>query len=252
MIDALDISTKTTRIIMGMPITVCIEESSIREEVINEVFDYFAQVDERFSTYKEGSEISQINAGKLSKINYSKDMKEILNYAEDTKRITNGYFDILTSDKSLDPSGIVKGWAIDEASKLITAHNIYKFYIEAGGDIQVGSDQSYIVGVRNPKDISEILLSVKLQDKAIATSGNYLRGQHIYDPHNYRAKPKNITSLSIISDNIFEADRFATAAFAMGNPQGLVFIDLLPGFEVCLVDEDNQIFMTKGFSSYVQ
>src|SRR5580700_5320036 len=124
---------KHTRDIMGMPITVEVlgKHASGR---IESVFDYYKRVEERYSTYKPTSEVSQINKG-LPSDQWSNEMWEILRLCEDTKQATHGYFDIMHHGKR-DPSGLVKGWAIANAAKQLQELGAADFYIEAGGDIQ--------------------------------------------------------------------------------------------------------------------
>src|SRR6185437_7974550 len=112
-------SMKETRLIMGMPITVEIADTAATHEDLAAVFDYFTYIDEKFSTYKPGSEMMRINRGEVAEGNESDDMRIILMLAEETKQRTNGFFDIKKPDGSVDPSGIVKGWAIFQAAKLL-------------------------------------------------------------------------------------------------------------------------------------
>jgi thiamine biosynthesis lipoprotein len=84
----------------------------------------------------------------------------------------------------------------------------------------------------------------------IATSGTYRRGQHIYDPHNTGAPLAEIVSISVIGPNVYEADRFATAAFAMGG-QGINFIENLKGFEGYMINKDGIAIQTGGFVRYL-
>ena len=85
----------------------------------------------------------------------------------------------------------------------------------------------------------------------MATSGTYIRGQHIYNPHNRVQTFDDIVSLTVIGPNIYEADRFATAAFAMGK-SGIDFIESLPGFEGYIIDSNGIATMTSGFENYVK
>ena len=102
---------KQFQLLMGMPITVEVLDHAVTEAEIDSVFAYFRAVDETFSTYKEHSEISRINRGELCEEEYSDEMKTILALSEQTRQETRGYFDI-QQNGILDPSGIVKGWAI--------------------------------------------------------------------------------------------------------------------------------------------
>ena len=105
---------KQLQLLMGMPITVEAVDPGVSEADIERVFAYFRAVDDIFSTYKEHSEISKVNRGELYEEEYSDEMKTILALSEQTRRETRGYFDI-RHNGILDPSGIVKGWAILQA-----------------------------------------------------------------------------------------------------------------------------------------
>ena len=243
---------KQTKLIMGMPITVEIVDKKAESKTFKKVFDYFRQVDARFSTYKKDSEISQINRG-LPKKDWSAEMKKVLKLCEDTRKQTAGYFDI-SRNGQLDSSGLVKGWAINNAAKLLTNEGVRDFYVEAGGDVQVSGTnqqkQPWVVGIRNPFNRAQIIKTVTLTTQGLATSGTYVRGQHIYNPHKPKAPIKDVASLSVIGPNIYEADRFATAAFAMGK-KGIDFIESLNGFEAYMVDSNQMATLTSGFERYV-
>src|ERR1700736_1356071 len=106
---------RSTRIVMGMPITVDVVGAA-DNAVIDAVFAYFEGVDRRFSTYKPDSEIEAINRSRLAAADYREEMREGLAPADRTKLDTGGFFDIRRADGRLDPSGIVKGWAIRNAA----------------------------------------------------------------------------------------------------------------------------------------
>ena len=246
---------KQTRLIMGMPITVEIVGASATDDVFAAVFDYFVSVDERFSTYKETSEITKINNGLIGEADYSEDMKLVFALSEETKRLTHGYFDIRGRDGKIDPSGLVKGWSIYHAARILKKKGCRNFFIDAGGDIEAfGKNERgevWNVGIRNPFNEKEIVKVVYLKDQGIATSGTYIRGQHIYDPFAKDRLITNVVSLTVIGPNVYEADRFATAAFAMGKA-GISFIEQLPGFEGYMIDKDGIATMTSNFENYTK
>jgi thiamine biosynthesis lipoprotein len=245
---------KQTRDLMGMTITVELADDFAKESEINMVFEYFESVEKRFSVFKDDSEISLINKGKISQDQYSEDMKTVFALAEKTKKETNGYFDIVASDGKYNPSGLVKGWAIYNASLLLIEKGFKNFYVEAGGDIQAyginGQGTKWRVGIQNPFDPSQIVKVIRLKDMGIATSGSYRRGQHIYDPHNTNKPLTEIVSISVIGPNVYEADRFATAAFAMG-AHGINFIENLKGFEGYMINKDGMAIQTSDFVKYL-
>lgn len=234
-----------------MPTTIEIVGADATQESLNEVFDYFTKVDERFSTYKPTSEISLWNAGKIMEEDLSEEMKTVLKLAEKTKKETNGFFDI-NFDGMRDPSGLVKGFAIHNGAEILRATGFENFYVEIGGDIEVAGKNKYSekwsIGIQNPFKKDEIVKVVYLSNCGIATSGTSARGLHVYNPKT--GHPANeIASISVIGPNVYEADRFATATFAMG-ADGIHFIENLPGFEGYMVDLNGVATMTQGFKKY--
>ena len=243
---------KQLQLLMGMPITVEVVDRSVTDADIENVFAYFRAVDDTFSTYKEHSEISKINRGELCEEKYSAEMKSILAVSEQTKQETRGYFDI-QHNSIIDPSGIVKGWAILNAAHMLKTAGFTNFYIDAGGDIQVAGTKGgnpWRIGIRNPFNRKENVKVLAVTDKGIATSGTAIRGQHIYDPHHPHIPLQDIVSLTVIGPNVYEADRFATAAFAMGK-RGIYFIEQLAGFEGYMIDAAARATFTSGFERYV-
>lgn len=243
---------KEARIIMGMPIEIEIIDSSA-QAVLEAAFAYLVSVDERFSTYKKDSEISYINRGEISLPEASADMREVFALAEKTKKETDGYFNIRRPDGLLDPSGVVKGWAVRNTADRILKAGYTNYFVNAGGDIAMGGTNAegkdWSVGIRNPFNVNEIIKVVYSHGRGIATSGSYIRGDHIYNPHAPEQELKEVVSITVIGPDVLEADRFATAAFAMGK-KGIVFIENLPGFEGYAITKDGIATMTSGFTAF--
>lgn len=249
---------KQIRLLMGMPVSVEIADPHVDMAIFDEVYAYFTDIDERFSTYKPTSEIEAINEGRLAPEDASEEMRLVLALSEETKWETDGFFDIRRPDGRIDPSGLVKGWAIWNAAQLIAKRGYEHFYVDAGGDIQPHGHNAqgklWAVGIKNPFEQKENVKVVYVDDEGVATSGTYIRGRHIYDPHADGADkraPEEIVSLTVIGPNVYEADRFATAAFAMG-ARGIRFIESLPGFEGYMIDKNKIATMTTRFDRYTQ
>ncbi len=224
---------KQTQIIMGMPITVDAPNH------LEQIFSYFRYVDAKYSPFKPDSDVSQLNM--------TPELKLILQLCDQTKSETNGYFDVWHNGK-LDPSGLVKGWAINNAAKILENFGHKNFYIEAGGDIQANG-KTWKVGIRNPFNKAQYVKVLKIKNKGVATSGNYERGQHIYNPKSGKIA-NGIASITVIGPNIYEADRFATAAFAMGE-KGIHFIENLKHLAGYQINLDKKAVMTTSFHAYV-
>ena len=240
---------KETRITMGMPVTIDIESDSVTQKDIERVFQYFYFIDETFSPFKKTSEVTKINRKEIAQDTYSDDMKEVIRLCEETKRKTKGYFNTTMPNGDFNPSGLVKGWAIYHAAELISDMGFSIFYVDAGGDIEARG-RIWSVGIKNPFQQNEIVKVVHLKNQGIATSGTYIRGDHIYDPHTRKAATE-ILSFTVIAPNVYEADRFATAAFAMGN-KGINFIEHVPGLEGYVINHFQGAVMTSGFEHFAQ
>jgi FAD:protein FMN transferase len=238
---------------MGMPISVEIVDP-VPASLLESVYDYLTTVDKRFSLYKPDSEISAYNRGEMPLAALSDEMREVLALAARTKADTGGMFEVMRPDGILDPSGIVKGWAVRNAALILKASQVRNFYVDAGGDIQAaghnGDGESWRVGIRNPFNDQEIVKAVSLSDCGIATSGTYVRGQHIYNPDKPGSPIQDIVSLSVIGPDVLEADRFATAAFAMGC-NGIHFLEDQRGLEGYVIAANGVATQTSGFGAFV-
>ncbi len=239
---------------MGMPVTVEVIDAEVTAECFDAVYGYFEYIDAKFSTYKPESEISRINRHELNLEDASPDIRTVFALSEQTRLETDGYFDIHHNDL-FDPSGLVKGWAIQHAAELLREKGLENFYVEAGGDIQMfgknSEGQDWRVGIRDPFQHSDVVQVLSLSNCGVATSGTYIRGQHIYNPLLAGREITDILSLTVIGPDIYEADRFATAAFAMGH-KGIYFIESLEGFEGYLIDQDHRATFTTGFKRYTR
>lgn len=242
-----------TRQIMGMHATVHIADVHATAADIQHVYDYFDAVDKRFSTYKPNSEIMRINRGEIPPSEYSDEMNEVLALAQKTNAETRGFFDVHTPYHSIDPSGVVKGWAIQRAADMLVNRGYSNVLVDIGGDIQTyGTDDDgneWSIGIQNPFNQDEIIKVVYPRNHGIATSGTYKRGQHIYNPHAPQSTLDDIKSLTVIGPTVLEADLIATAAFAMGR-DGIYFIEGLSGFEGYAIDFTKTALMTTGFETY--
>ena len=237
-----------------MPITIEIVDEAVNKEIFEKAFEYFGYIDKTFSPFKPDSEISKINRKEIIESDWNKDIKEVFLLAEKTKQETKGYFDIVDNNGKYNPSGIVKGWAILKASQLIKDLGFNNFYVNAGGDVQFfgknNDGKTWSIGIKNPFNQKEIVKVVYLKDgNGIATSGNYIRGDHIYNPNDRKEKIEDIVSFTVIGPDVCEADRFATAVFAMGR-DGINFLNEMPEYAGYMINKNGIAYMTNNFDKY--
>ena len=198
---------------MGMPVSVTIRNGS--EKDIDDVYSFLSGVDAEFSPYKQTSAVSEMNTRGRAHIQSPRE-RALLQLAEKTRIETKGYFDIKTPRGGINPSGLVKGWAIHEAANILREKGITDFIVEAGGDVEVESTQeAWRIGIQNPFDAKTLAAVLDLTHGGIATSGTYERGAHIYNPHG-KEDGMQLASVTVLAENVLDADRFATALFAMG------------------------------------
>ena len=134
-------SAQDSAIIMGMPVALTIRDDAASDSDVAAVFNLLRGIDKRMSPFQPTSEVSRLAAGTIPWTEISAELTEILDLAEETNQETNGYFDITRPDGRIDPSGIVKGWAIHQAAEQLGSLGFQHFLLDVGGDIATaGSD----------------------------------------------------------------------------------------------------------------
>jgi FAD:protein FMN transferase len=233
---------RKTQLIMGTNISIDIPGA--KSAIFNECFNIFKDLDEIFSTYKSSSEVSKYNAGLLNMSEASTLFLEVFNSCEKYKKLSNGYFDAFYSG-DYDPSGYVKGYAIDMVGQLLKSQGYDKFLINAGGDILAHSTEPeyWNIAISDPRNTKKILAQLRVDSIAIATSGLYERGDHIVNPLKNNAT--HFSSISIMGPSIIDADVFATAVFAMGE-KGIEFMKTIPHYSCMYVDQENKVTLLQS------
>ena len=236
--------------VMGMPIVVDVRDPGVGDEAFDCVFDWFREVDERFSTYKDDSEISRINRGELAVEDAHPDLREILERCEELREETGGFFDARpVSPEVLDPSGLVKGCSVDRAAALLDQFGVRHYAVNAGGDMRLSGralpENRWRVGIQHPIERDKVAKVVEANDLAVATSGAYARGEHVLDPHTRRS-PEGVLSVTITGPVLATADAYATAAFAMGL-DGPRWTARLRGYDAMTILADGTVLSTPGF-----
>ena len=270
--------------IMGTAIGLDVRDTSVSPAALEVVFDYLRDIDRRFSPYKPDSEVSRLIRGEFEETDASSDLRAIMSLCDQVRRTSEGYFDIRAHrpDGRPDPTGMVKGWALENASRMLEAAGARNYCINGGGDIVARGNPAggnpaggqpegngaagvgpaggsatvggaWRVGIRHPVFADRLAAVLAIRDGAVATSGAYERGEHVRNPLTGRA-PEGLLSVTIVGPSLTLADAYATAAFAMG-PSGLAWVAALPGFAGCGVTTDQdgsnaRLVWTPGFERY--
>lgn len=239
---------------MGTAISLDLREPAIPATAIDAAFEHLRDIDARFSTYRQDSEISRLGRGELSPDACSPDVRDVLQRCDALRAMSRGYFDIRAhrADGGLDPSGYVKGWAAEAAAVILDAAGAQNYCLNAGGDVIARGEpepaRPWRIGIRHPELPDQVATVLEARDVAVATSGGYERGSHITDPHTRRA-PEGLLSVTVVGPRLSQADAFATAAYAMG-PAGLAWIATLPGYAGCMITAERRLVWTSQFAGY--
>lgn len=171
----------------------------------------------------------------------------------------------------LDLGGIAKGYAVDKAIEAMQKAGAIGGMVDVGGDIRCfgkppRGKKHWRIGLQNPKltkDESEsgLLLILKLDSAAVATSGDYQqfiliedkRYSHILDRRS-GTSAQGLASVTIITDNTTDADALATAVSVMGPEKGLALIETRPNTEAILITSqpNYELIKTPGAEKYVK
>ncbi len=208
-------------------------------------------VDETFSTYRSGSCVSRLGRGEIAVGDCPPEVAEVLAACATLCAVSGGYFSAWYAG-ALDPSGYVKGWAIERAAAMLTAAGSASHCVNGGGDVRcVGPRRAgpelWRVGIADPLRRGALCAVVTGRDIAVATSGVAERGAHIIDPVRYRPATE-LLSVTIVGPDLALADAYATACVAMGD--SLDWLAGLDGYEGFGIRADGSAWETAGFGGY--
>jgi thiamine biosynthesis lipoprotein len=218
----------------------------------------FARLDGTFSLYLPGSEASRLARRELSLRESSAGMRERYADALSWRLMTEGAFSPERPDGVLDLSGIIKGYAIDQAGEALHGCGITDWCLNAGGDVLVmgspvpGSGASWVAAVIDPQDRSALLSACGLGGpacrktgtrRALATSGSAERGDHIWTAG---ARGAEFAQVSVAAADIVTADVLATAIVAGGSEMLHRATDIWE-VDVLAVRRTGELLATPGF-----
>jgi FAD:protein FMN transferase len=222
------------------------------QPVLAQAVAWLHWVDATFSPYRDDSDASRFGRGSLPLADCAPELAEVLAACDDVGARSGGYFTARPGGR-FDPSGYVKGWAIERAAAMLTAAGSAEHCVNGGGDVQCAGDrgpgQPWRIGIAHPLRPGTLALVVAGRDFAVATSGIAERGAHIIDPHTGRPAV-GLASLTMIGAGLAVTDAYATAAFAMG-PAARGWVEDLDGYEAFAITPDGVTWQTGGFRAYL-
>jgi thiamine biosynthesis lipoprotein len=229
---------------MGTVFSFRIMPPGVPTHVLAAVLARLHAIDAMFSTYRPDSQISRLNAATLALADASPDVRTVLRECERFEHLTDGYFSARPDGKTLDPSGYVKGWAVQQAADTLSAAGSLNHYVNGGGDvICAGTPQpgrGWRIGITDPHDGRRLLDTIEgTGPLAIATSGTAERGHHVLDPHD-GTPATQLVSATVVAHDLITADVYATAVLAMGPQRGRTWLGDRREIEAILVLPDGR------------
>ncbi len=235
---------------MGTVFSLDIRDAGDWTDAVRDVVGWLHRVDATFSASRADSDISRIRREELKVADAHPDVARVLDLCAQVQASTGGAFSALRSGR-LDPTGLVKGWAIERASELLRAHGSANHAVNGGGDMQLAGSPApgrpWSVGIADPHDRARVLRVVTGRNVAVATSGTAERGLHIGDPFTGAAADR-LASASVVGPSLTLADAYATAAFVLGE-QALAWIRDVEGYEALLVTADGTVLTSDHWPS---
>ena len=208
---------------MNMPFTIAFVRDSFDEilidalnQIVYEIDKYLQNVEEKFSPFLSESLVSRHTdlGEELQDDFFDIEYQEVYSRSIIAKKETQGLFNPFFNGK-YNPTGFVKGWAIENAFMKYIKPLIDNNIIEAGaingaGDIQVGtrldSNFSWEIGIENPEDKGKIIAKYSIKNGAVATSGLSKKGQHIKSDNDI-----NHVQVTVVGTYLSDVDVLATA-----------------------------------------
>lgn len=220
--------------------------------VVDGVIEWLHWVDATFSTYRDDSDISRLGRGEIGLADCAPEVAQVLAACDELEAVSGGAFSAYY-DGVLDPSGYVKGWAIEHAAAMLTAAGSRRHAVNGGGDVRVvgrpSAERPWQIGVADPLAPPQLATVVALVDAGIATSGTAERGLHVIDP--VAGRPATaLASLTVVGPDLALADAYATAGLVKG-AQARTWLEGLDGYEAFGVSADGVRWQTSGFAAWV-
>jgi FAD:protein FMN transferase len=220
----------------------------VMRAAVDDAVRWLHRVDDVFSTYRDSSQISRLGRGEVRLAECDVDVAEVLDLCAAVGRETGGYFSS-NYEGRLDPTGMVKGWAVQRASEMLSAAGSRRHCVNGGGDMQVAGEVepgvAWHVGIAHPLHRDAYASVVQVRDGAVATSGTAERGAHVLNP--FTGRPAlELASVTVVGADLIRTDAYATAALAMGNASR-AWLEKTPGFEAFAVSADGRGWWTSGY-----
>ena len=215
--------------VMGLPVSIHVRADGPDvldgHEVgtaVEQVVGVLRRVDGVFSTWREDSDLMRVRRGDLDPARAHPWLAEVEELCAEAEQRTAGLFSASYGAAGHDPTGLVKGWAVEQAAMHLRHVQGISWCVNAGGDLLAGtgrgtSPSTWQVGIEDPRAPGVVAATIPLHVGGLATSGAAARGAHVVDPRT-GASISRAGSATVWGPALLWADIWATALFV--DPQG--------------------------------
>jgi len=212
---------------MGFPVSLAVRgrhaDDAAGRRAWEDAVDSLARAESVFSTYRADSWISRLDRGEVDVVDCPPEVAEVLALGDAAADASGGAFSVHRPRRDggfgLDPSGVVKGWALERAAAALRALPETDFCLSGGGDLLCRTldpaAEPWRIGIEDPFAPQRLLARVPVSTGAVATSGTAHRGAHVVDART-GAAPAAVAQVTVVGASLTWADIDATAAFALG------------------------------------
>ena len=172
---------------------------------------------------------------------------------------------------ALDFNAFAQGYSVDVVSDFLNSKKIKSYIVEIGGEVYAKGKKpdgkNWTIGIEKPIDNKEsgnpLKAIAKLENMAIATSGNYRRFvieegvkyAHHIDPKTGYPTKNNLLSASIFAKECISSDANATGVLVLGLEKAKIFLQKHPELQAYLIYSDEkgnyQVYETPGIKSII-
>ena len=267
--------------VCGGELVLIIYSNDHLKKIAKEFYSEALRLEKIFNFFDRESELSELN--KKRKLNISNELLEVIKEALKLSWITNGQYDVslgktimqrkgrmeedemrcsykdiiikgnvvILKNKSvnIDLGSIAKGYITDKLGKFLINRGIKEFVIDSRGDILFSGDYEHVIGVQHPRK-NKRLLNIKMKNKAIATSGDYHQFYGTFDK-SHIVNQKDLISLTVIAENLTEADVYATALFVVNEKTREKILRKKRNIKVLSIDKNLKNKMYNNFQEAI-
>lgn len=171
----------------------------------------------------------------------------------------------------LDFNAIAQGYSVDVIANFLEDKKIKNYMVEIGGELRVKGNNTkgklWRIGIDKPienNDIRDLQAVINLEDKALATSGNYrkfyekdgVKYSHTINPKTGRPVKHTLLSATVITNTCSYADAYATTFMVVGLEKSKEILAENSDLEAILIYEDEkneiQTFVSQGISKFIE